>query len=142
MHLCAVLYSYHHHHHQSVLPKGRSFTANAGTKDAVLSKGKPSTANSETKVAILLWINRCGNFSLLSTPTLSLASEKALKDLKISQGSQCAGEESWFGYLSPRDYRNSPQGLNISSIKVFDQIRYPELPVTLRPHIHIGPRLT
>ena len=46
----------------SVLPKGRSFTANAGTKVAVLSKGRSSTPNSGTKVAVLLGINRCGSF--------------------------------------------------------------------------------
>ena len=37
-----------------------------------------------------------------------------------------AGEEK------PRKY--SPQELNISSIRVFDQIREPEIPITLRPH--------
>ena len=36
------------------MPKGRSFTANAGTKIAVMSKGRSSTVNSGTKVAILL----------------------------------------------------------------------------------------
>ena len=30
-------------------------------------------------------------------------------------------------------YRNSPHGLNISSIRVSDQIRDPENPITLRP---------
>ena len=44
---------HHHHHHQSVLPKGRYFIANSGTKAAVLPKGRPSTANSETKVVVL-----------------------------------------------------------------------------------------
>ena len=29
---------FHHHHHHSVLPKGRSLTASAGTKAAVLPK--------------------------------------------------------------------------------------------------------
>ena len=33
--------------------------------------------------------------------------------------------------------RNSPQGLNISSISVFDQIRDPEIPNTRRPFIYI-----
>ena len=56
------------HHHQSVIPKGRSFTANAGIKVAVLSKDRSSTANSGTKVAGLLGINRCGSFPLLSAP--------------------------------------------------------------------------
>ena len=53
-------------HHQSVLPKGRSFTANPGTKAAVLLKGRSSTANSGTKIAALLGMNRCGSFQLLS----------------------------------------------------------------------------
>ena len=48
--------------HWSVLPVGRSFSANARTKVAVLTKDKSSTANSGTKVAVLLRINRCGSF--------------------------------------------------------------------------------
>ena len=32
--------------------------------------------------------------------------------------------------------RNSPLELNISSIRVFDQIRDPEIPITLRPPIY------
>ena len=68
-------------HHQCVLPKGRSFTANSGTK-----------------AAVLLGMNRCSSFLLLSTPhSLSLASEQTLKDLKRSQGPQRGGEESGFG---------------------------------------------
>ena len=59
-----TLYIYHHHH-QSILPKGRSFTANPGTKVALLSKGRSSTANSGTKVEVLLWINTCGSFPLI-----------------------------------------------------------------------------
>ena len=56
--------------YQSVLPNGKSFSANAGTK-----------------VAVLLEMNRCDSFPLLSAPhSLSLASEQTLKDLKRSQG--------------------------------------------------------
>ena len=67
-------YHHHHHHHQNqnqcVLPKGRTFTA-----------------NSETKVAVLLGINSCGSFPLLSAPhSLSLASEQTLKHLKDPRG--------------------------------------------------------
>ena len=40
----------------SVVPKGRSFTANPGTKAAVLPKGMFSTSDSGTKVAVLLRI--------------------------------------------------------------------------------------
>ena len=61
-------YIYSHHLHQSVLPKGRSFTASSGTKAAVLPKGRSSTAKSGTMVAALLGMNRCGSFPLLSAP--------------------------------------------------------------------------
>ena len=50
------------HHHQNILPKGRSFTANSGTKAAVLVKGGSSTANSRTEIEVLLGMNRCGSF--------------------------------------------------------------------------------
>ena len=122
------------YHHQSVLPKGRSFIANPGTKVAALSKGRPSTANSGTKVAVLLGINRCGSFPLLSAPTLSLASDQTLKDLKRSQEPQLGGEESGFDYLGPPDFTEIHHRVNnISSIRVFDQMRDPEIPITLHP---------
>ena len=76
-------------HYQSVLPKGRSYTESAGTKVCSSAKGRSSTATG-TKVTILLGMNRCSSFLLLST--LSLAS-----DLKRSQGPQHGGEESGFG---------------------------------------------
>ena len=78
----------------SVLPKGRSFTGNSGTKTAVLSKDRSSTANSGTKVAVLLEMNRCGSFPY---PILCLASGQTLKDLKRSYGQQRGSEESEFG---------------------------------------------
>ena len=52
-------------HHRCLVPKGRSFTADSGTKAAVLSKGRSSTANSETEFAVLLGMNRYGSFQLL-----------------------------------------------------------------------------
>ena len=64
----ATTYITFHHHHQSVLPKGRSFTANSGTKAAILPKGRTSMVNSGTKVAVLLGMNRCDSFPLLSAP--------------------------------------------------------------------------
>ena len=87
----------YHQHHQSVLPKGRSFTAYSGTKAAVLLKGRSSTANSGTKAAVLLGIDICGSFSLLFAPNSLLAYEQTLKDLKRSQGHQRGDEESGFG---------------------------------------------
>ena len=70
----------------SILPKGRSFTANLGTKAAVLPKGRSSTTNSGTKVAVLLGMNSCGSSHCFPHPTLCLESEQTLKDLNRSQG--------------------------------------------------------
>ena len=52
----------------SVMPKGKSFTANSGIKAAILPKGRYYIANSGTYVAVLLGKNRCGSFPLLSAP--------------------------------------------------------------------------
>ena len=121
----------------SVLPKGKSFTANSGTKTAILPKGRSSTANSGTQVAVLLGMDRCGNFPLLSTPHALFS---IWTDLKRSEKITGAPTRRWGEWiLLTRPYglhRNSPQGLNISSIRVFDQIRDPEIPITLLPLSH------
>ena len=52
----------------SLMPKGRSFTANSETKAAILPKGRYSILNSGTYVEVLLGMNRCGSFPLLSSP--------------------------------------------------------------------------
>ena len=50
------------------------------------------------QAAVLLGMDRCGSFPLLSAPhSLSLASEQTLKDLRRSQGYQRGGDESGFG---------------------------------------------
>ena len=119
---------------KSILPKGRSFTANSGTKAAVLLKGWPSTANSGTQAAVLLGMDRCGSFPLFSAPHFLFS---IWTDLKRSEKIPVAptwrwGECIWLTGPS-RLHRNSPQGLNIGSIRVFDQIRDPEIPMNLRP---------
>ena len=98
------------------------------------AQSRSSTVNSGTKVAVLLGINKCGSFPLLSYPTLFLTSEQALKDLKRSQGPQRGREDSGFWLTGHSGlHRNSPQGLNISFIRVFDLISDPEIPIILRP---------
>ena len=119
------------HHNQSVLHKGRFFTANSGTKAAVLPKGRSSSTNSGTKVAVLLEMNRCCSSLLLSAPHSLFSIWTYLRDLKRSQGHQHGAEESEFGLSGL--HRNSPWWLNISSIRVFNQIRVSEIPITLRP---------
>ena len=69
-------------------------------------------------------------------PTLSLASEQTLKDLKRSQGTN---EEVGRMDLANWALRTSPKFATgvVSSSRVFDQIRDPEIPINLRPPIYI-----
>ena len=113
----------------SVLPKDRSFTASA--------KGLPPQTQ-EPRLQFYQGLIRCGSFSLF----FALHSLFSIwTDLKRSEKIPRApawrwGE--WIGLTGPsRLHRNSPQGLNISSISVFDQIRDPEIPITLRPLLPI-----
>ena len=120
--------------------KGRSFTANSGTKAAILLKSRFSTAKSRTQAAVLLGMDRCGSFPLLSAPpSLSLLS--IWSDHKRSEkipGAPAWRWGEWIRLTRPSGlHRNSPQELNISSIIGFDQISDPVVTITLRPHIYI-----
>ena len=103
---------------------------------AVQSKGRSSIANSGTKVAVLVWINKCCSFPLHSAPhSLSLSLFSMWTDLKRSEkipGAPMWRWGEWIWLSGPSGlHRNSPQGLNICSIRVSDQIRDPEIPITL-----------
>ena len=115
------------HHHQTVLPKGKSFTANSGSKAAVLHKGRSSTTDSGTKVAVLLGMDRCSSFPLLSAPHSLFSIWTDFKSSeKIPEASTWKwGEWIWLSRPSGL-HQNSPQELNISSIRGFDQIRDPK----------------
>ena len=116
-----------------VLPKGRSFTTNSGTKAAVLPKGRSSTANSGTKVVDLPGMNRRGSFSLLSALHYLFSIWTDLKRSEKTPGAPTWRWGEWIWLTGPSGlHRNSPQGLNISFIRVSDQIRDPEIPITLR----------
>ena len=86
------------------MPEDRTFTAHSGTKAESLPKGRSSTVNSGTMVAVLLGMNRCGSFPLISHSTLSLASEQTLKVLRRFQGPQHEGDESGCGELGPPEF--------------------------------------
>ena len=74
------------------LPKGRSFSVNAGTKAAVLPKVGLPPQNQETSLQFYQgWIDAVAS-RCFSHP-LSLTSEQTLKDLKRSLGHQRGGEE-------------------------------------------------
>ena len=121
----------HHHHHQSVLPEGRSLTAKAGTKVAVLCKGRSSTANSGTKAVVLLRMDRCGTFPLLSASHSLFSIWTDLKRSKKIPGAAAWKWREWIWLSGPSELRrNSPHGLNISSIRYLtrSQIRKSQSP--------------
>ena len=93
-----------------------------------------STANWGIKVVVLQGIIS----RYFPHPTLSLVSEQTLKYLKTSQGALAWRLGEWIWLTEPSGlHRNLPQGLNISSIRVFDQIRDSEIPITLRATKHL-----
>ena len=79
-------------------------------------------------------LNKCSSFSLLSAHHSLF---RIWTDLKRSE--KIPGEPTWrrgerIWLTGPSGFhRNSPPGLNIISIRVFDQIRDPEILITLRP---------
>ena len=77
--------------------EGQVFHCKRRDEGCSSAKGRFSTANSGTKIAVLPGMSRCRSLPLLSAPTLFLASEQTLKDLKISQGHQRGSEKSGFG---------------------------------------------
>ena len=113
-------HTYHHHnHHQNILPKGRSFTSNPGTKGVVLCKGRSSTANSGTKGEVLLGINRCGSFPLLSAPH-SLLSTTEVRRVDLA---------NWVLRTSPK----FTTGVKYQFHQGFFNRSGPEIHITLRP---------
>ena len=116
----------------NLLPKGRSFSTTPAQRLHYLTKGRSSIANSGTKVAVLQGVNRCGTFLLLSAPHSLFC---IWPDLKRSQKIPWTPRwEESFWLIGPSVFhRNSPQGLNFSSIRVLDQIRDTEILITIRP---------
>ena len=106
-------------HNQSILPKGKSFTANSGTEAAFLLKGRSSTANWGAKVAVLLRINRCSSIPLLSAPHSLFRIWTELERSEKIPGAPTWRWGEWIWLTGPSGlHRNSPQRLNISSIRV------------------------
>ena len=106
--------SFKNHHHQSVLPKGRSFTANAGTKAAVRPNGRSFTANSGTKAAVLLGMYRWCRFPLLSAPHSLFSIWTDFKRSEKIQGTRTWKWGEWIWLTGPYGLHwNSAQRLNI-----------------------------
>ena len=95
-------------------------------------KGRCSIANSWNRGCSFTRDEQVRQLPSLCFPhtTLSLASEQTLKIRKDPRGpSMEVRGVDWLTGSSGL-HRNSPQGLNISSIRGFDQIRDPEIPIT------------
>ena len=90
--------------------------------------------NSGTKVQFYQGLNRCGSFPLSSAPHSLFSIWTDLKRSKKIPGEPTWRGGEWIWLTGPSGFhRYSPQGLNISSISVSDQIRDPEIPITLPP---------
>ena len=87
----------------------------------------------EQRLKLYQGLNRCSSFPLLSAPhsLFSICTDRKISEKIPGAPTWRWGERIWLTGPSGR-HRNSPQGLNISSIRVFHQIRDPEIPITLR----------
>ena len=104
-----IIYKHNHHHHQSVLPKGRSFSANSGTKAVVLSGGRSSTANQGCSFTRDKWVRSFPLFSA-SHSLFSISTDLKRSD-KIPEAPTWRWEE-WMWLTEPSGlHRNSTQGL-------------------------------
>ena len=100
----------------------------------VSTQGCHSLQAHEPRLQFYKGLSRFGSFPLIFAPhsLFSIWTDlKRSENIPVAPTRRC-GE--WIWLTGPSGlHRNSPQGLNISSIRVFDQIRDPEIPITLRP---------
>ena len=86
-----------HHHHQSILPKGRSSTASAGTKAAVMPKAGLPPQTQESRMQFYEgYIGAVASQYFLQAHSLFSIWTDFKRCVKIP-GAQCGGEESGFG---------------------------------------------
>ena len=118
--------------HQSVMPKGQILHCKLQeTRLHFCPKASLLPQTQEPRLQFYQgWTGEVASRCFLH-PTLSIWT-----DLKTSEKIPGAPTRRWLDWIwltgSSRRHRNSPQGLNISCIRVFDQIRDPEIPITLR----------
>ena len=87
----------------NILPKGRSFTANSGTRAAVLFNGRSSTAILGTKAAVILGMDRCDSFPLLYAPLSLFSIWTNLKRSKKIPGAPAWRWGEWFWLTWPSE---------------------------------------
>ena len=121
-------------HHQRVLPKGRSFTANFRHEGYSSPQRQVFHCKLRNQGCNFTRDNRCGNVSLLSAPHSLFSIWTYLKRSEKILGAPAWRWGEWIWLTGPSGlHLNSPQGFNISSSRVFDQVKDPDIPITLRP---------
>ena len=101
-------------------------------------KGDLPLQTQEPRLKFYQELNRLGSFPLFSASHSLFSIWTDLKRSEKIPGAPTWKWGEWICLTGPSGlHRNSPQGLNISSIRVFDQIRDPEIPINLRPSTHI-----
>ena len=81
---------------------------------------------------------RCDSFPLLSAPHSLFSIWTNLRRSEKIPGAPTRRRGVWIWLTGPSGlHRNSAQGLNICSIRVFDQIRDPEIPIALPQYVYI-----
>ena len=99
--------------------QGQVFHIKRRAKAAALLKGRSSTANSGTKAAVSPGMNRCGSFPLFSAPYSLFRIWKDLKRSEMIPGAPKWRWGEWIWLTGPSGlHRIWTQGLNTSSIKV------------------------
>ena len=112
--------------------KGRNLSCSS-------AKDRSSTANSEPRLQSYQELNRCDSFPLLSASHSLFSISTDLKRSGKIPGASTWRWGEWIWLIGPSGlHRNSPQVLNITSTRAFDQIRDPEIPIAFRAHIYIG----
>ena len=98
------------------------------------------------QTAVLLGMDRCGSFPLLSSPHSLVSIWTGLKRSENIPGTTRWRWGEWISLTGSSGlHRNSPQGLKISSIGVFDRIRDSEIPLYKWDHWrfpHVDRRFT
>ena len=86
-----------------------------------------------------LGMNRCGSFPLLSAPSLFSIWTNIKRSEKIPGApTRRWGEWNWLTGPSGLHTEIHHEGLNISSIRIFDQIRDPEIPKAKNSYLSVN----
>ena len=99
------------HHHHECSAQGQVFHCKLITRVAVLPTGRSSTANTITKVAVLLGMNRCDSFPLISAPHFLFGIWTDFKSSEKIPGTPTWRWGEWIWLTGPsRLHQNSPIG--------------------------------